>query len=156
MKALYENMTKRDGLLLGAVVALTFIATYTVDRLVKAAEGEDAAMAITGQADMGTVVLMALMLVAAIVVSYRCVRIYGGTVGKGFYMFIWGFLFQLALPIEVAWHLIGLQSANPMVGPAWLGVPSYAWLGFFHTMIAASVALMGYGLYILVRDLEGV
>lgn len=153
MKALFDNVTKRDGIVLAAVIAVTAIATYIVDGMVKAAESKEAAMAVTGQADMGTVVLMALMLVVAIVISYRCVRVYGGSVGKGFYMFIWGFLFQLALPIEVAWHLLNLPK---MVGQPWLGIPSYWWLGFFHTLIAVSIALMGYGLYMLVRDLEQV
>lgn len=151
MKAFLSNMNKTDWAVFAAVILVIAIGTYTVDTWNKSATSQEEGIARAVEANMGTVYAMTIFLVVAILITYYCVRIFGGTIGKGFYMFMWGFVFQLSLPIEVYWHL---QTLPDPVGNPWLGLPSYWWLGFFHAAIAVSLALMGYGFYMLVRDLD--
>lgn len=151
MRAFLDQMENRDMYLFGAIIVATLVATYLTDKAVKSAGGEKEAIALTVKLNMGTTLFMALTLLAAVIISYYCIRVYSGDIGKGFYMFIIGFIFQLSLPIEVFWHLENLPK---LVGAPWLGIPSYWWFGFFHAAIAVSIGLMGYGFYMLVRDLD--
>lgn len=162
MKSIITNLETKDWAAFVAIILVITAGTYVVDSWNKSADSKEEGIARAVEANMGTVYAMTAFLIVAILISYYCVRIFGGTVGKGFAMFMWGFVFQLSLPIEVYWHL---QTLPDPVGNPWLanlfGGPifdvifsSYWWLGFFHAAIAVSLALMGYGFYMLVRDLD--
>lgn len=151
MNALISQLQKRDWYLLGLFAVLTVVTTYVTDTLINSAGSQQEAVALTVLFDQGTTVFMGLMLVSGIAISYYCIHVYGGQMAKGFYMFIFGFLFQLTLPIEVAWHLQGLPE---LVGPAWAGISPFGWFGFFHGSIAVSMLMMGYGLYLLILNRE--
>ncbi len=148
-RVLRENMEKRDWYVLGALAVVWVSSIVFVDRWWKGLPEEEQGPATILGFEI-TIAAMALAMLVSIGIIYYAARVYGGTVGKGLYMFVWGLIFQLSLPIEVYWHILNLP--HP-VGPAWLGIDPYWWLGFFHTAIAVGLALKAYGFYLIVQGL---